>query len=184
MKLFKFLLIGILFIAFGCSEPLLNEEPEPTPELKSGKNNPLEFETEFWYIEVSRTDFIFEPNSDCWTFYAVQEGNGIAKHLGKTKVIKTMTVTGCDFQFPFYTDARTAFISANKDTLMFRTSSEISGDPELGWPHTIAENFQAEFLYGTGRFAKAKDGEIIPVAREWNDEIGEGMLTRRVIIYF
>ena len=184
MKLFKFLLIGILFIAFGCSEPLLNEELEPTPELKSGKNNPLEFETAFWYVEISRTDMYPWDDPGWWAFDNVTEGYGIAKHMGKTKVIKTLKVTGYDHVYPFYTNGRTAYISANKDTLMFRTGTEIYADPELGWPHTISANFECEFLYGTGRFAKAKDGEITEVDREWNDGTREGTITERVIIYF
>lgn len=184
MKGIKLLLVGIIFIAFGCSEPLLNEELEPTPELKCGVNNPLEFEAAFWTVEVYRSDMYPWGDPGWWAFDNVTEGFGIAKHLGKTKVIKTMNVIGFDHIYPFILNGHAAYISANKDTLMFRISSEIYADPELGWPHTMSKNFQAEFLYGTGRFAKAADGEITVVDREWNDETREGTLTERVIIYF
>ena len=185
MKTFKLLLIGIIFIAFGCTDPLdPYEDLETTPEYMCDMKNPLCFVTAFQTVEVSRTEMYPCGDPGWWAFEAVTEGHGIAKYLGKTTAIKSMTVTGCSFRFPFYTDTHTAYISANKDTLMFRTSTEIYQDSELGWPYTVAQNFQVEFLYGTGTFANATDGEIEVVNRKWNDETREGTLTERVIIYF
>ncbi|WP_340111276.1 hypothetical protein [Maribellus mangrovi] len=181
MKLIKFLMIGIFIMATSCTETFIEE---PDPVLKSGVNNPLEFETVFSTILISQTDFYPWGDEGWWAFDLVYEGSGIAKHMGNTELLKYMKVTGLGMQFPFYTNANTAYISANKDTLWFITSSEVYPDPELGWPNKIFENFQSEFLYGTGRFAKATDGEVTRIATTADPDTGEGTMTERVIVYF
>ena len=180
MKLIKFLMIGIFIMATSCSETFIEE---PDPVLKSGVNNPVEFQTNFkTYLDYKTNP---GPAGDGWAFEQLIIGTGIAKHMGQSQMLKKQTVSGpMSFEFPFLAEALTCYVSANKDTLCFHTSGLLWPDPDLGWPNMISTDFQYEFLYGTGRFAKAMDGEIIQIGSTWDNDLGEGTVEEKVTIYF
>ncbi len=181
MKRILYLVVGLLYFAAACTETLIDEHD---PQLKSGVNNPLEFQPVFHSELVYRSDVF--PSGDGWAFENMLKGAGIAKHMGKVQMFKNQVISGpMDRSFPYFSEAITKYVSASKDTLCFRTSGLLYPDPELGLPHLIGTDFQAEFLYGTGRFVKAKNGEITRISESsFNNELGKGSVEEKVVIYF
>lgn len=183
MKLLKLLLITVIFVFAGCTETLLDTETSNDDALKSGKNNPLTFESEFPLILESRTLPPYVTDMGL-AFDQVIIGTETARHLGKTKLKVEETI---HFEvYPMIGVAHVTFTAANGDELMFETTSNMTfegHDPNTQIINIVSTG--STFVKGTGRFKKAKDGELHKVGTFNDDpEVRTGTATYSVKVTY
>lgn len=205
MKLLKLFTIALILVVAGCTETLLDTESLTDDALKSGHKKPLTFESEFdiWLSGERTRHFLVDDEGNLVldendqpilvSFDQTIEGIGNARHLGKTKVIIEETITILDVSvnpptivYPMQGLAQITFIAANGDELHFETESNMTFEghnPDNPIINIVSTG--STFKKGTGRFKKAKDGELHKVGMFNNDpEVYAGTATYTVRVEF